>query len=317
VSLSRLDLNLLRVLDTVLSERSVVRAARRLHVTPSAISNALARLRSALGDPLVIRSGRGIVPTARAAGLASSLKRALSDLERVVQSDAFDPATTTRQFTLAMSDAGQIARLPGLTKLLAREMPHCQLRVVGVDTYMSSGGIAGTEVDVAIIAVAEKAPGVYFTPLYREDSVLVARAGHPLANAQVTKTELGKLQHVDVQVAPGRGYRELARSYARLDIKREVAVVVPSFIAAAAVVAQTDFVATLPESLIEGLGRRLGLRVLTAPAPRMTTEIKLIWHERTLDDPAMRLFRELVGRVVGRPKDSGLTKKGEVYRRVD
>jgi DNA-binding transcriptional LysR family regulator len=299
VSLSRLDLNLLRVLDTVLSERSVVRAARRLHVTPSAISNALARLRSVLGDPLVIRSGRGIVPTTRAAELASSLKHALGELERVVQGDTFDPTRTTKQFTLAISDAGQIARLPRLTRFLAKEMPHAQLRVVGVDTYMSSGGITGTEVDVAIIAVAEKAPGVHFTPLYKEESVLVARRGHPRAGAQVTKTELGQLQHVEVQVAPGRGYRELARSYARLDIKREVVVVVPSFIAAAAVVAQTDFVATLPESLIETLGGRFGLRALMGAAPKMTTEIKLVWHERTLDDPAMRAFREVVIRAVG------------------
>jgi len=299
VSLSRLDLNLLRVLDTVLSERSVVRAARRLHVTPSAISNALARLRSALGDPLVIRSGRGVVPTTRAAGLAPSLKRALSELERAVQSDAFDPATTTRQFTLAMSDAGQIAYLPRLMKVLAKEMPCSQLRVVGIDTYISSGGITGQEVDVAIIAVAERAPGVHSMPLYKEESVLVARRGHPRASARINKGQLGQLQHVDVQVAPGRGYRELAGTYARLNIKREVALVVPSFIAAAAVVAHTDFVATLPTSLVDDLGERLGLRVITAPVPRITAEIKLVWHERTAMDLAMRSFREVVARAAG------------------
>jgi len=299
VSLSRLDLNLLRVLDTVLSERSVVRAARRLHVTPSAISNALARLRSALGDPLVIRSGRGVVPTTRAAGLAPSLKRALSELERAVQSDAFDPATTTRQFTLAMSDAGQIAFLPRLMKVLAKEMPRSQLRVVGIDTYISSGGITGQEVDVATIAVAERAPGVHSMPLYKEESVLVARRGHPRASARINKGRLGQLQHVDVQVAPGRGYRELAGTYARLNIKREVALVVPSFIAAAAVVAHTDFVATLPTSLVDDLGERLGLRVITAPVPRITAEIKLVWHERTATDLAMRSFREVVARAAG------------------
>ena len=304
MSISRLDLNLLRVLDAVLSERSVVRAARQLHVTPSAISNALARLRSELGDPLVIRSGRGVVPTTRAARLAPSLKRALSELERAVQPDAFDPATTNRQFTLAIADAGQLSRLPLLTKSLTKEMPRAQLRAVGIDTYLSSGGITGAEVDVGIIGGVEKAPGVHSTPLYKEDSVLVARRGHPRVNPQITKTQLGQLQHVEVQVAPGRGYRELARSYARLDIKREVAVVVPSFIAAAAVVAQTDFVGTLPASLVEVLGERLGLRVVTAPAPRITIDIKLVWHDRTDDDPAMRAFRDVVIRAMGRVKDS-------------
>jgi DNA-binding transcriptional LysR family regulator len=299
VSLSQLDLNLLLVLDTVLSERSVVRAARRLHVTPSAISNSLARLRVALRDPLVIRSGRGIVPTPRAAGLAPSLKRALSDLERAVENDGFDPATTARQFTLAVSDAVQITRLPRIARLLAREMPRARLRVVGIDTYLSSGGLAGTEVDLAIVGVVDKGPTIHTTTLYEEVSVLVARRGHRRVGGRMTKRQLAELQHVEVQVAPGRGYRELARSYERLGIVREVAVVVPSFIAAAAVVAQTDLVATLPGNLIEVLGERLGLRVISAPAPKITTEIMLAWHERTHDDPPMRAFRDLVVRAAG------------------
>src|SRR3954469_25621248 len=153
MSLSTLDLNLLLVLDTVLSERSVARAARRLHVTPSAISNGLARLRAALGDPLVVRSGRGIVPTPRAAALAPALKRALSELDQAIEKDAFDPATTTTRFTLALADVGQVAKLPQLVQRLVRDMPRARLRVVGIDTYVSSGGLQGTEVDVALVAV--------------------------------------------------------------------------------------------------------------------------------------------------------------------
>ena len=176
MSMSRLDLNLLVVLDTVLSERSVARAARRLHVTPSAISNALARLRAALGDPLVTRVGRGIVPTPRPLALAPALQRALLDLELAVAEDVFDPATTTKQFTVAIADAGQIARLPGIVQLVAAEMPRARLRVVGIDTYFSSGGLAGTDIDVGLIGVADKPPGVHLLPLYEEESVLVAGA---------------------------------------------------------------------------------------------------------------------------------------------
>src|SRR5215467_9171123 len=103
VSLSALDLNLLLVLDTVLAERSVVRAARKLHVTPSAVSNGLARLRAALDDPLLIRSGRGVVPTPRATALAPALARALRDLDQAVHGEGFDPATTDRELTLAIA----------------------------------------------------------------------------------------------------------------------------------------------------------------------------------------------------------------------
>src|SRR5215470_13785517 len=139
--LEQLDLNLLLVLDTVLAERSVARAARRLHVTPSAVSNGLARLRAVLGDPLVARSGRGIVPTPRAAELAPALARALRDLGAAVSGPSVDPAATTRQLTLAIADVGQLVRLPRLAALVARELPRARLRVVGIDTLLSSGGL--------------------------------------------------------------------------------------------------------------------------------------------------------------------------------
>jgi DNA-binding transcriptional LysR family regulator len=302
MSLSRIDLNLLVVLDTVLSERSVVRAAQRLHLTPSAISNSLARLREIFGDPLVVRNGRGVVPTSRAEALAPALKLALNQMERVIQADAFDPATTTREFTLAVADAGQLSRLPKLVKLLSNQMPRARLRVVGIDTYVSSGGVGKGEIDVALIAADEEGPGIHATPLYRETSVLVSRHGHACARKRISKAQLGELLHVEVQVAPGRGYRELARQYAELDIKREIAVIVPSFMAAAAVVADTDFVATLPESLVKALGPRLGVELMLAPAPKVSLDLKLIWHDRTDGDPAMRAFRSLVSQAMTQPK---------------
>ncbi len=312
MSLSRLDLNLLVVLDTVLSERSVVRAARRLHVTPSAVSNALARLRGVLDDPLVARSGRGIVPTPRAAELAPSLARALQDLDQAIHGVAFDPSSTTREYTLAIADSGQLVRLPRIASLLNEEMPRARLRVVGIDTLLSSGGLGGTEVDVAIAALAESAPGVHTTPLYEEHTVLVVRRDHPRVGARISKADLASLRHVDVHVAPGRGYRDLPASYARLGIAREVALVVPSFTAAAAIVAATDLVATLPASLVEVLGERVGIRAVVAPVRGLTIELDLAWHERTEHDPAMRAFRDLItraasGRSAGSRRPAGAT----------
>src|SRR5262245_34972803 len=138
MNLVAFDLNLLVVLDAVLAEQSVVRAARRLHVTPSAVSNSLARLRAVLGDPLVTRSGRGIVPTPRATQLAPVLARLLEQIEQAVSGSTFDPRSTTREFTLAIADSGQFVRLPRLAALLGEEMPKARLRVVGIDTLLSS-----------------------------------------------------------------------------------------------------------------------------------------------------------------------------------
>jgi DNA-binding transcriptional LysR family regulator len=314
--LSQLDLNLLVVLETVLAERSVARAARRLHVTPSAVSNSLARLRHALNDPLVIRSGRGVVPTPRASALVPALSRALQDIDRAVHGEVFDPASTTDQFTLAIADVGQIVQVPQLASDLARVMPRARLRVVGIDTLLSSGGLAGTDVDLAIAALPDEAHGVHAVPLYEEHSVLVARHGHPLAGAAVSKRQLGTLRHVDVQVAPGRGYRELASTYARLGIAREVALVVPSFVAAAAVVAATDLVATLPESFVEHLGETFGVGVLAPSAPRVSVKVKLAWHERTEHEASMRAFRELVAAAVRTSRRARAVRRRRSMRRA-
>jgi len=308
VSISTLDLNLLLMLDTVLAERSVVRAARRLHVTPSAVSNALARLRVALEDPLLIRSGRGIVPTPRAAALAPALGRALRALEQAVHGDGFDPATTDREFTLAIADAGQVVKLPRVVAALAAEMPRARLRVLSIDTLYALGGLAGTEIDVAIGA-GEKGPNIHVLPLFDERVVLVARVAHPRIRKRVTKSELAALRHVAVQVAPGLGSRPLATTYSSAGVAREIAVVVPTFTAAAAVVAATDYVASLPATLVAVLGARLGLRQVTTPLPPVGTTINLLWHERTDQDPALRAFRALLVRAAGSRAGPGIRRR--------
>jgi DNA-binding transcriptional LysR family regulator len=300
VSLASLDLNLLLVLDTVLAEHSVLRAARRLHVTPSAVSNALARLRAALDDPLVTRSGRGIVPTPRALELAPVLSRAMRELDDAVNARAFDPAVSQRQITLAVGDAGQIALLPRLTALLAAEMPRTTLRVVGIDTLVAAGGLAGAEVD-ATIGAGERGPGVQVAPLYEERLVLVARRGS--TPARLSKARLASLRHIEVHVAAGHPNRGLVQAYARIGIERDIAAIVPTFTAAAAVVAASDLVATLPERVVDTLAAGFAIERVAAPVKPPVVTILLAWHERTHHDPAMRAFRALVHRAAPAPRD--------------
>jgi DNA-binding transcriptional LysR family regulator len=298
VSLASLDLNLLLVLDRVLTERSVARAAERLHVTPSAISNALARLRAALGDPLVLKSGRGVVPTPRALALAPALARAISELDAAVYGAVFDATTSSLRFTLAVSDAGQIVRLPRLAGLFRAEMPRSRLRVVAVDTMVALGGLGGTEVDVAI-GVGEKSAGTHRRALFDEPTVLVARDGHPaLGGARAGKRALEGIGHVEVHVAFGRPNRDVPASWAKAGIERDVVVVVPTFTAALSVVAATDLVATIPASVVEALGPGMGVHAVATPVPPTSVKMYLAWHDRTHRDPAMRAFRALIIRSV-------------------
>jgi DNA-binding transcriptional LysR family regulator len=292
VSIQNLDLNLLVVLDAVLVERSVVRAARRLHVTPSAVSNALARLREALGDPLFARSGRGIVPTPRALQLGPALAGALRDLDAAVTGDGFDPSRTTRQFTLAIADLGQVVYVPRLARLLAKEMPRARLRVVGIDVMIASGGLAGTEVDVAA-SMAQRGPGLHAVPLYVEELVLAVARGRRRGARSWSNTDLEAVRHVDVQVVPGTSAPALTAAFARAGVARDVAVVAPTFMAAAALVAATGHVAALPARLVDLVRPILGLQRIRTVLPPMVIEIQLVWHERTDRDPAMAAFRAL------------------------
>ncbi|WP_223645299.1 LysR family transcriptional regulator [Corallococcus sp. EGB] len=298
ISISALDLNLLLVLHTVLTERSVVRAAEQLHVTPSAISNSLARLRSVLGDPLVTRKGRGIVPTPRALALAPAIARGLRELESGLHEAPFEPAQCKRTFTLAIADAGQVTWGPRIAARMILELPSARLSVVGIASLVALGDLASSQVDLHL-GLAGRGAGLHIEPLLDERTVLVAREGHPALGRRLSPRALGALRHVAVEMVPGKGFRDLiAVAYARAGIRREVAMTAPSFLTAASMVAATDLVATLPESLVAAQGTRLGVRSVNAPVPAHTVKLALCWHDRTHADPAARYFRELVRRAV-------------------
>jgi DNA-binding transcriptional LysR family regulator len=294
IQLAARDLNLLLGLHTVLSERNVARAAERLRVTPSAVSNALARLRALLDDPLVTRKGRGIVPTPRALELAPRLARVMQELELALVDQPFDAAQCTRTFSLAVADAGQLTWVPRLARTLARELPRAKLRVLGIEALIALGNLSSSEVDLHI-GVPAKGPGVHVEPLYEEAAVLVARRGHRLFARKMSPRLASELRHVRVEMVAGKNFRDpFAAAYVRAGIAREVVVIVPTFSAAAEVVAASDLVTILPKSLFAAKGGKLGLRAVRAPIESDAIPIAMCWHDRTHGDPAARAFRALV-----------------------
>jgi DNA-binding transcriptional LysR family regulator len=298
VNLAQIDLNLLLVLHTVLEERSAAAAAKRLHVTPPAISNSLARLRGLLGDPLVVRSGRGLTPTPRALELMPHLRAAIESIQRVVVGEqGFDPATTTRTFALTLSDAHQVCDLPRIARAFATQMPRAGLRIVSVDHHNAVDGLASGEVDAAIAPAHPLQPGHHACDLYEEASAFVVRRDHPLAGAPLTREAFMKLRHIDLHLALGRGgigHRAASSVLGEHGLRRDVAVTVPSFLAAAFVASTTDFAAGMPLRLAEALAASAPLAVLTVPGMAMTFRMQLQWHDRTDRDPGARAFRSLI-----------------------
>ncbi|HVK72506.1 MAG TPA: LysR family transcriptional regulator [Kofleriaceae bacterium] len=301
MNLASIDLNLLLVLAVTLEERSATRAARRLHVTQSAVSNALARLRELLGDPLLVRSGRGLAPTARARELAPTLTAAIAGLQEVVDGGAaFDPAACTREVSLACADGQQLCDLPPIAAAFARTMPRAHLRVVSIDTLIATDGLATGEVDLAIAPHAAY-PGLPSTPLYRDDGVGVLRRDHPYRGRRLTPRAFATIPQVALQVALGRtGLAGAAaeKSFRANGLSRAVALSVPSFAAAARVVAATDQLVCLPRRVATALAADLPLRIVELPMPSLTVELSLVWHARTQRDPAVAWVRDLVTRAL-------------------
>ncbi len=301
MNLSSLDLNLLLVLHAVLEERSVSAAARRLHVTPPAVSNSLARLRAVFDDPLFVRAGRGLAPTPRALEVAPLLRSAIGDLARAVAGeDRFDPGTTQRTFTIACSDSDQLHGVPILGEAFERAMPRARLQVVSVERLEASGGLAGGAVDVAIapaIPGAPGEPGVHAAPLYSDEAAFVVRKGHPRIRRTLTTAAFEAARHVDVHLAlagGGIGHRGAEAYFAARGLRRDVAVVMPSFSAAALFVASTDLVAGIPRRAAERLATMLPLEVVRLEGPPLAFDMRLVWHERTHADAGSRCFRDVV-----------------------
>jgi DNA-binding transcriptional LysR family regulator len=299
MNLSSLDLNLLLVLHTVLEEKSVAKAAAALHVTSSAVSNALGRLRGLLGDPLLVRHGRGLVPTRRATELAPRLRAALRELQGALEGAGapFEPARTDRMFTLACSDNDQIARVPRVAAAFTAQMPRATLRIVSIDQLEASDGLASGQVDAVIGPLEAAGPGLHATELYRDEAVMVARRDHPKVGKRLSRQLFNELKHVDIWLSiegPGVGHRLIESFFQQHGLRRSVSLVAPSFAAAAMIAATTDLIAGLPRLLAEALAQHLPQRILELPVAPPPFQTHLLWHERTHAEEGARCFRELV-----------------------
>jgi len=297
VNLSSIDLNLFVVLHAVLEERSATRAAARLHVTQSAVSNALARLRQLLGDPLVVRSGRGLVPTPRAEELAPLIRDATERIALAIDRRGFVPAESTRVFTIALADSHQASEVPPIVKAFAARFPRATLRVVSADYLAATDGLTSGDVDAAFAPAQAVEPGMHWRRLFEEQAVLLVRRDHPTVRRRMTREMFNALPHIDVHVVlgrPGTGHRVAQRGWERARVRRRVVLTVPYFMTAAFAAADTDCVAALPSRIADVCVRLLPLKrvATTFPLPSMTTV--MVWHERTDADPGARLFRDVV-----------------------
>ena len=291
VNLQSVDLNLLVVLDALLRERSATRAAARLHVTQSAVSNALRRLRSLFDEPLFVRSQQGLVPTARAERLAPRLRSLLQDASALVGREAPEDAGG-RLVTIACTDAVGLRLLPRIMQQLQRDV---RLRVVTIDFETQRDGLASGQVDLLIGIPPATPPGCRGELAYEDRMRCIVRAGHPQARGRLSAAQYAALPHVELALF-GEPDDRVDRALARLRLRRRIAVLVPHFSSIPHVVAASDCVAALSEQLIAVYAAPLGLRVLEPPVPLPRLRIHQYWHKRATHDPVIMQLRAAVRR---------------------
>lgn len=290
--MSHPDLNLLVTLDVLLAEGSVARAAKRLRLSPSAMSRALARLRETTGDPLLVRAGRGLVPTPRALELRERVGRLVQDAEAVLRpAERLDVTKLVRTFTLRSSDGFVENFGPGLIALAGEQAPGVQLRFIPKPDK-DSGPLRDGTVDLETGVVGEATgPEVRVQALFRDRFVGVVRIGHPLSLGEMTLSRYAAGRHVLVS---RRGFDKgpLDEAIEALGFRREIATIVGGFSAALALARGSDLVATVPERHTGNLRKGLFSFPLPVPMPEIT--VSLLWHPRMDADPAHRWLRGCV-----------------------
>lgn len=291
------DLNLLITLDVLLAEGSVARAAQRLRLSPSAMSRALARLRAATGDPLLVRAGRGLVPTPRALQLREQVSQLVQDAHVVLRpAHTLDLGELVRTFTLRTSEEFVERFGPALLARIAQEAPGVRLRFVHKsDKHSALLRDGGVDLETGVVDVGAS-PEVLTQALFRDRLVGVVREGHPLSRGPLSAARFAQGQHVYVS-RRGQDRGQIDDALEAQGLVRQVSIVVAGFNTAIALARGTDLIASVPERYITVPPRGLHCFELPVTLPPFT--VAMLWHPRQDADLAHRWLRTCLREVCG------------------
>jgi DNA-binding transcriptional LysR family regulator len=292
----RIDFDLLPVFETLLIERSVSRAARRLHVSQPAVSRALARLRAQFDDPLFVRTPGGMEPTPRALAAAETVLPALQALrDAVAHASAFDPRTTDARLRVSMGDYECVTLLPRLFRELETRAPGIRLSVVRVPPGEAHASLAHGEVDLVVGQHRPPAKLFHAQPLFEEPFVCLVRAGHRFADRKPGLDAFCSARHILVYPAGTGNLRGFVdRALERIGRSRAVVLSLPHFLAAPHLLRESDAVLTLPASVARLYEKLLRLESFPPPLEIECYRVGMLWHQRHHADPAACWLRSAI-----------------------
>ena len=292
-----IDLNLLSVFQEVYRERQISSAARRLGLSQSAVSNALARLRRSFGDELFVRTASCMQPTPLAAQMAEPIGAAMAQVALALnQRSRFDPATSNRRFMLAMTDVGEIYFMPTLIERCRQLAPQVQISSLRVATPNLKQEMEGGRVDLAVGPFEDVSDALYQRQLFRQPFVSMFRKGHPLGRGALTPARFIAAEHLLVDAADSP-YDRVNAVLARAGVKADSRFRVPHFTAVPYIVSSSDLVVTVPQKLAERAAAPFALEWVTPPLDLPPLQTNIFWHRRFNQDPGNAWLRGLLADV--------------------
>ena len=294
VNIRTIDLNLLPVLDAVITEGTATRAAMKLNLTQPAVSNALARLRKAFGDPLVVKSRRGLTPTPRALQLHAELSSALKTIDHAVRPRGpFSLASTERQWTLSFGDHYGALLLPRLMQWMAASAPRATVKVLPLERMITEDALASGAADLYVGIPGVSMGGCHTRRFF--DDELVCVGGRSAAPVRTLEQFLAR-GHVKIQLSPGRG-NEVDDVLLSVRRTRRVVLTVPHFSTALAVVARSELLTVVPRNLAELHRDRLSIMKIPLLLPPLS--VSMFWHRRVHADAGVKALRDALVGFVG------------------
>ncbi len=298
-----LDLHQLQVLEVLLREHSLTRAAQTLDVTQPALSKTLARLRRYFDDPLFVRVALRMEPTPKALQLEAPVKAILERMRALRSAHAaFDPRSSQRTFNFCVVDAGLIKLLPPLVERLMESAPNVRLRVLQLEAQQLEPWLESGKLDFAMGSYPGLTKGVRRQPLWVERYVSVARRDHPRLGAEPTLRAYAAEKHVLVSIAGSGHAHQLAERALEAAIPpQNIICRLPTFLGAALVAKQTDAITTLPLSMATDLAQDLDLALITPPLKLPRIDIHQYWHDRFHRDAGNQWIRTIFKTLFAKP----------------
>ena len=294
-----IDLNLLVAFDALMRECHVSRAAETLDISQSSMSLALAKMRTVFQDPLLVKAGNTLQPTARARELLPMVEQVLRNIDALIHEQApFDPLRAEATITMIVTDYIDFVVMPQLLSVLQREAPGIALRILGPNPRRLGEVMSSGQIDLALSYFPNPPENLRTRPLFPDRLVGIARKGHPVLAPRLSVDRYCEFSHITIEPGEATMYNALIDdALESLGRHRRVVLSKPTFLGVPFAVAGTDLISTLPDRVAERFVAMGIVEIFDPPVDLQTFNVVLMWHDRTHNDPVHRWFRELVARL--------------------